>query len=64
MSLYQSPIQRAIEISFRSEQSISGELYEALKDYGINKITALLKEIYDTTHIPPDLFKSIFTSLP
>ena len=40
--------------------SISVELLEALEDYGIDKITTLLNEIYDTGQIPSDISKSIF----
>ena len=44
--------------------SISVELLEALEDYGIDKITTLLNQIYDSGHIPPDISKSIFRALP
>ncbi|GFS03903.1 RNA-directed DNA polymerase from mobile element jockey-like [Elysia marginata] len=43
---------------------ISVELIEALEDYGIEKTTNLLNEIYDTGQIPTDLTKSIFIALP
>ncbi|GFS01962.1 LINE-1 retrotransposable element ORF2 protein [Elysia marginata] len=43
---------------------ISEELIEALEDYGIEKTTNLLNEIYDTGQIPTDLTKSIFIALP
>ena len=44
--------------------SISVELLEAFKNYGIDKITLLFNEIHDTGQIPPDISKSIFISLP
>ena len=40
------------------------ELLKALEDYGIDKITALLNEIYATCQIPPDISKSIIIALP
>ena len=43
--------------------SVSVELLEALEDYGIDKITTLLNEIYDTSQIPPDISKFIFIAL-
>ncbi|GFS10001.1 RNA-directed DNA polymerase from mobile element jockey-like [Elysia marginata] len=43
---------------------ISVELIEALEDYGIEKTTNLLNEIYDTGQIPTDLTKSILIALP
>ena len=43
--------------------SISVEVLEALEGYGIDEITILLNEIYDTGQIPPDISKSIFISL-
>ena len=38
--------------------STSVELLEALEDYGIDKITILLNEIYDTGQIPQVILKS------
>ncbi|GFS12153.1 endonuclease-reverse transcriptase [Elysia marginata] len=43
---------------------ISVDIIEALDDYGIEKTTNLLNEIYDTGQIPTDLTKSIFIALP
>ena len=43
---------------------ISVGLLEAFEKYGIDKITALRNEIYDTDQIPPDNSKSIFIALP
>ncbi|GFN78659.1 hypothetical protein PoB_000516500 [Plakobranchus ocellatus] len=37
------------------------ELIEALKDFGIGKVTHLLNEIYDTGQISTDLSKSIYS---
>ena len=39
--------------------SITLELLEALEDYGIDKITTLLNEIFGTSQITPDISKSI-----
>ena len=39
------------------------ELLEALEDYGTNKITRLLDEIYDSGQILPDISKSVFIAL-
>ena len=44
--------------------SISVKLLKGLSNYGIDKITTLLNEIYDTGQIPPDISKYIFISLP
>ncbi|RUS77743.1 hypothetical protein EGW08_014502 [Elysia chlorotica] len=44
--------------------NISVELLEALDDYGMDKITSLLNEIYETGQIPADITKSIFIALP
>ena len=44
--------------------SISVELLKALEDYGIDMITTLLNEIYDTGQVPLDMSKSIFIALP
>ena len=33
-------------------------------DYGIDKISTLLNEFYDTGQIPPHISKSIFKALP
>ncbi|GFN88930.1 transposon tx1 uncharacterized 149 kda protein [Plakobranchus ocellatus] len=43
---------------------ISVELIEALGDYGVDKVTILLNEIYDTGQIPTDMSRSIFIALP
>ena len=36
--------------------NISVKLSEAVEDYAVDKIATLLNEIYDTCHIPPDLY--------
>ena len=48
-----------------SPDSISVKLLEleALQDYGIDRITTLLNEIYDSGQISPDIFISIFIAL-
>ena len=43
---------------------LSIELIEALEKYGIEKVTTLLNEIYDTGQIPVDMSRSIFIALP
>ena len=44
--------------------NITTEMIEALEESGIEKITVLLNEIYDTGKIPKDMSKSIFIALP
>ena len=41
---------------------LSIKLIEALEEYGIEKVTTLLNEIYDTGQIPVDMSRSIFYS--
>ena len=43
---------------------LSIELIEALEEFGIEKATTLLNEIYDTGQIPVDMSRSIFIALP
>ena len=43
---------------------LSIELIEALEEDGIEKVTTLLNEIYDTGQIPVDMSRSIFIALP
>ena len=43
---------------------LSIELIEALEEFGIEKVTTLLNEIYDTGQIPVDMSRSIFIALP
>ena len=40
------------------------EMMIALEDYGIDKLTDIVNEIYDTGVIPEDLSRSIFIALP
>ncbi|XP_063596221.1 uncharacterized protein LOC134773075 [Penaeus indicus] len=40
------------------------EMFDALEEYGIDLITTLINNIYDTGHIPSDLLKSNFIALP
>ena len=40
------------------------EMIEALEDFGINTLTEIINEIYDSGSIPEDLSKSIFIALP
>ena len=40
------------------------EMIGALEDFGIQKVTDVLNEIYDTGEIPSDLSRSIFIALP
>ena len=44
--------------------SILVKLLGALEDNGIDQITTLLNEIYNTGQIPPDNSESIFIALP
>ena len=43
---------------------LSIELIEALEEDGIEKVTTMLNEIYDTGQIPVDMSRSIFIALP
>ena len=43
---------------------LSIELIKALEEFGIEKVTTLLNEIYDTGQIPVDMSRSIFIALP
>ena len=40
------------------------EMIVALEDFGIEKLTEILNEVYDSGEIPEDLSKSIFIALP
>ena len=40
------------------------EMVTALEDFGIEKVTEVINEIYNTGEIPEDLSKSIFIALP
>ena len=40
------------------------EMIEALEDFGINTLTEIINEIYDSGSIPEDLSRSIFIALP
>ena len=40
------------------------EMIKALDDFGIDKLTIMANEIYDTGKIPQDLSKSILIALP
>ena len=44
--------------------NITIELLEALEEFGVDQITKILNNIYDTSEIPEDLSKSIFITLP
>ncbi|GFO10081.1 endonuclease-reverse transcriptase [Plakobranchus ocellatus] len=44
--------------------NIAAEQIKALDEFGINKITELLDEIYETGEIPKEMLKSIFIALP
>ena len=46
------------------EDKISAEMWKALGDFGIDKLTQLFNNMYDTGAIPDDLVKSIFIPLP
>ena len=43
---------------------IVAEMVSALDDFGLQKLTECLNEIYDTGEIPEELSKSIFIALP
>ena len=48
----------------RGPDGIVIEMIKALDDFGIEKLTIMANEIYDTGKIPQDLSKSIFIALP
>ena len=48
----------------RGPDGIVIEMIKALDDFGIEKLTIMTNEIYDTGKIPQDLSKSIFIALP
>ena len=43
---------------------IVAEMIYALDEFGVEKLTNILNEIYDTSEIPEDLTKSIFIAFP
>ncbi|GFR64660.1 LINE-1 retrotransposable element ORF2 protein [Elysia marginata] len=43
---------------------VAVEIKEALEEYGVEKLTSLLNEIYDTGEIPTDISRSVFIALP
>ncbi|GFR90337.1 LINE-1 retrotransposable element ORF2 protein [Elysia marginata] len=43
---------------------VAVEMIEALEEYGVEKLTSLLNEIYDTGEIPTDISRSVFFALP
>ena len=43
---------------------ITAEMIQALDDFGVDKLTTVLNEIYNSGDIPEDLTKSIFITLP
>ena len=60
----QAAIRKMILIKATGPESISVKLLEALEDYMIDKISTFLNKINDTSQIPRDISKSIFTALP
>ena len=40
------------------------EMIVALENFGIEKLTEVLNEVYDSGEIPEDLSKSVFIALP
>lgn len=44
--------------------NIPVELYEALEDFGVEKLTILLNRIYNSGKVPEDLLKTVFIALP
>lgn len=43
---------------------IATEIIVALDDFGLEKLTESINEIYDNGEVPKDLSKSIFIALP
>ena len=67
-TILRSEVQAALAKMKRNKATgpdeISAEMLEALDDYGLEKLTELINEIYDSGDIPEDLSKSIFIALP
>ena len=40
------------------------ELIKSLEEFGINKLTEILNEMYESGNLPDDLLKSVFITLP
>ena len=40
------------------------ELIKSMGDFGIDKLTKMLNEVYESENIPAELIKSIFIALP
>ena len=61
-------VKRAIDtlrpVKAPGEDEITTEMLQALDEIGIDKITELCNEIYDTGYIPNDMRKSTFIPLP
>ncbi|GFR82666.1 hypothetical protein ElyMa_000632200 [Elysia marginata] len=43
---------------------VAVEMIEALEEYGVEKLTSILNEIYDTGEIPADISRSVFIAFP
>ncbi|ELT94909.1 hypothetical protein CAPTEDRAFT_79125, partial [Capitella teleta] len=43
---------------------VTVEMFSALEDLGVLKLTNILNKIYDTGNVPEDLLKSVFIALP
>ena len=66
--ILQSEVQVAVK-KMKNDKAVSTdrlavELIKSIGDFGIDKLTNMLKEIYESGNIPAELSKSIFIALP
>ncbi|GFS21672.1 RNA-directed DNA polymerase from mobile element jockey-like [Elysia marginata] len=57
-------IRKMIADKATGPDGVAVEMIEALEEYGVEKLTSLLNEIYDTGEIPLDISRSVFIALP
>ena len=61
-------VERAIKISPKGkspgEDGITTEMVKTLEEFGINALTELYNDMYETGYIPQDLLKSVYITLP
>ena len=66
--ILKSEVEHAVKMITKGEApgpgSINIELLEAMEEFGVDQITKIFNNIYETGKIPEDLSKSIFIALP
>ena len=60
----ESAIRNTSEGKARGEDGITTEMYKALGDFAVEKLTLLFNKIYASGYIPEEMSKSIFITLP